>query len=98
MVRHHLPELPFHQQLHGLAAEARRQRAIERCGRSPPLQVTEDDVSRLLPGQLLELRGAADANAAKAFDVTAVRGLDQRDTAVLRMRALGNDDDAEAGA
>jgi hypothetical protein len=76
MVRHHLAELPFHQQLHGLAAESRRQGAIERRRGSAALQVAENDVARLLPSQLFELRRAADTDAAKPFDVATVCGFE----------------------
>jgi hypothetical protein len=44
MVRDHLPELPALQQLHRLAAEARRQRTVERGGLAAALQVAEHDV------------------------------------------------------
>src|SRR6185503_7791261 len=98
MVRHHFSELPLHQQFYRLTAEPRRQRAVERRRRSAALQVTEDDVARLLPGQFFELRGAANANTAKAFRVAAVRGLDQRDAAVLWMGAFGDDHNAKACA
>src|SRR5687768_18600010 len=98
MVCHHLAELPLQDQLHSLAAKARRKRAVERRRRAPSLQMPQYDVARLLAGQLPQPLGAADAFAAESLGISAMRLLEQRRLPVLRVRALGNHDDAEAGA
>src|SRR5688572_10937367 len=98
MVCHHLAELPRQDQLHSLAAKARRKRAVERRRRAPSLQMPQHDVARLLFGQLAQPLGAADAFAAEALGFSPMRLLEQRGLPILRMRALGNHDDAEASA
>ncbi len=94
----HLVRFALEQQFDGVAAEARRQRAVEAGGRAAALQVTEDDAARLLAHQLFEFGGDLGSDAAEAFDVGAGRFLDQRALAVFRRGAFGRDDDAEAGA
>ena len=78
MVRHHLAELPLQNQFHRLPAEAGGQRAIERRRAAPALQVAEDDISRLLSRQVLELFRDACPFPTQALDVALVRLLDDR--------------------
>ena len=60
--------------------------------------MAEDDIARVFPGHVFELRGHLRADSAEPFHVPAVRGLHERVAAANRPRALGDDDDAELGA
>src|SRR6185369_11576932 len=76
--RHHRAELTLYDELDGLPTEPRRQDAIEARGRAAPLQMPEHDGPRFLTRQAGQAGANLSANAAEAFDVTIVRGLDKR--------------------
>ena len=65
------------QQLDGLAAKSRCQYSIECCRRPAALQVTEDNRSRFLAGQLFQFRGDSMPGTAQTLGATKRCTLDQ---------------------
>ena len=91
------PNLPLEQQLDRAGTESRGQDAVEAGRRAAALQVTEHDAPRFLAGQRLELGGDECADAAQPFGDRR-RPFRTTTAAAHRLRALGDHDDAEAGA
>src|SRR6185436_17730507 len=96
--RDHRAEAALLDQLDGLAAEARREDAIEARRRAAALQVAEDDAARLLLRLLGNRRAELRADAAEPLDVLGIGRFLQRDAAALRERAFRDDADAELRA
>ena len=94
----HPVRLAPHQQLHRLAAEPRREHAIERRRRAAALQVAQHDRARFLARHLFQRRRDAMAHAAQALGAADARLLDERRAAAHRLGAFGDDDDREVRA
>ncbi len=57
VVAHHLPELLFDDQTHGMSTILARQDAVEGCRSAASLQMSQHDASHILVDSLLEFLG-----------------------------------------
>ena len=96
--RHHRAELASSDEFDRLAAEPRRQHAIEARRRAAALQVTEHDRARFLAGHLASASQTCAPMPPSRSTRPSCASSTQRPPAALRERAFGDDDDAELGA